>query len=453
MRERVARTRSIASPAPASSPARAGGRALDAPVRRAMEQRLGHDFGRVRVHSDARAAALAGAVGARAFTLGADLVFGAGEYSPHTPAGRALLQHELAHVVQQSARPHAAGPLAVDRPSSPAEQAADEASRSDAPRPAARRRLAETAPSSPVLQRAAAKTWGGEFDTDKYDAVQSGGKDVGVDITLRFKPGRPVFARKIGMVQTSIAKVGGAAAFASASDRGRAIPAGKAGEGVGIDRVDDYANPLYATKKASPGDTLSTTPTTKGWGRHGWRYTDGGKLHKQDALLIDKPTITPPGVNRSEVFETTALAVDGAQRGTWYGSVRWGWEIDAGGAFTKLPLSVVSADAPSDVFGAAAELWNASKTASGADTIDLPSVTGMYTNAKDTPLVGNPRDPKGSVNAKLRANTRVEVTDKADGQVFNAGADKWWRVTVVDGARTGAVGWMAAASLSAAKTP
>jgi len=78
----------MASPAQAMIAARPGGRALDAPVRRAMEQRLGHDFGRVRVHSDARAAAAAGAVGARAYTVGGDVVFGAGEYSPHTPAGR-----------------------------------------------------------------------------------------------------------------------------------------------------------------------------------------------------------------------------------------------------------------------------------------------------------------------------------------------------------------------------
>ncbi|WP_325308495.1 DUF4157 domain-containing protein [Longimicrobium sp.] len=448
----MARTRATAPPAPAMAGQRSAGRALDAPVRRAMEQRLGHDFGRVRVHSDARAAAAAAGVGARAFTLGSDVVFGAGEYSPHTPAGRRLLQHELAHVVQQSGRPLADGPPRVGRASSDAERAADEVSRSPAPRPAARRRLSQTAPPSPLLQRAAT-TWAGEFDTDKYDAVQDGGKDVGVDITLRFKPGRNVFARKIGMVQTSIAKVGGKAAFASASDRGRAIPAGKAGEGVGIDRVDDYANPLYATKKASPGDTLSSTPTTKGWGRHGWRYTDGGKLHKQDALLIDKPTITPPGVNRSEVFESTALAVDGAQRGTYYGSVRWGWEIDAAGAFTKLPLSVVSADAPSDVFGAAAELWNASKTAAGDETIDLPLVTGKYTNAKDVELVGNPAKAKDSVKAKLPVNTRVEVTDKAAGRLFNLGADQWWMVTVVDGPRRGAVGWISAASLADAKAP
>jgi hypothetical protein len=63
----------------------------------------GHDFSRVRVHTDAKAAASARAINARAYTFGADVVFGAGEYAPHTPAGRRLLAHELAHVAQQSA--------------------------------------------------------------------------------------------------------------------------------------------------------------------------------------------------------------------------------------------------------------------------------------------------------------------------------------------------------------
>ena len=59
------------------------------------------DFGQVRVHRDARAAESARAIGARAYTAGHDIVFGAGEYAPHTDQGRKLLAHELTHVVQQ----------------------------------------------------------------------------------------------------------------------------------------------------------------------------------------------------------------------------------------------------------------------------------------------------------------------------------------------------------------
>jgi hypothetical protein len=54
------------------------------------------------VHTDARAAAAARAVNALAYTLGHNIVFGAGQYAPETMAGRRLLAHELTHVLQQN---------------------------------------------------------------------------------------------------------------------------------------------------------------------------------------------------------------------------------------------------------------------------------------------------------------------------------------------------------------
>jgi uncharacterized protein DUF4157 len=80
---------------------RGGARPLAPGVRRAMETRLGHSFADVRVHSDVSAAGEAKALGARAFTVGQHVVFGARQFAPGTPAGRALLAHELTHVVQQ----------------------------------------------------------------------------------------------------------------------------------------------------------------------------------------------------------------------------------------------------------------------------------------------------------------------------------------------------------------
>lgn len=84
-----------------------GGAALEPQTRRFMESRFGHDFGNVRIHTDARAAASARSVQALAYTVGQHIVFGAGQYAPHGSAGRQLLAHELAHVVQQSAAPAA----------------------------------------------------------------------------------------------------------------------------------------------------------------------------------------------------------------------------------------------------------------------------------------------------------------------------------------------------------
>lgn len=77
------------------------GAPLPGGVRREYESRFGHDFSRVRVHSDDKAAGAARAIEARAYTVGSHIAFGRGEYAPAMPAGKQLLAHELTHVVQQ----------------------------------------------------------------------------------------------------------------------------------------------------------------------------------------------------------------------------------------------------------------------------------------------------------------------------------------------------------------
>ena len=81
---------------------RGGGQPLAAPVRAFFEPRFGRDFGDVRVHTDADAARLAQSLGARAFTVGTDVTFAAGQYQPEASWGRRILAHELTHVVQQT---------------------------------------------------------------------------------------------------------------------------------------------------------------------------------------------------------------------------------------------------------------------------------------------------------------------------------------------------------------
>lgn len=82
----------------------APGQPLDSGTRGFMEPRFGHGFGEVRVHTDEKAAASARAVNALAYTVGHNIVFGPGQYALETTAGRRLLAHELAHVVQQDQR-------------------------------------------------------------------------------------------------------------------------------------------------------------------------------------------------------------------------------------------------------------------------------------------------------------------------------------------------------------
>jgi hypothetical protein len=80
---------------------RSHGQALDPTTRAFMESRFGHDFSKVRVHTDANAAESARAVNALAYTVGQDIVFGTDQYMPETFEGKSLLTHELVHVIQQ----------------------------------------------------------------------------------------------------------------------------------------------------------------------------------------------------------------------------------------------------------------------------------------------------------------------------------------------------------------
>jgi hypothetical protein len=104
------------------------GRPLDAGVANQAGTTLGDSFGDVHVHHDDHAAALSRAVSARAFTVGRDIFFAAGEYRPATAGGRDLLTHELAHVVQQRGAAQS-GPLTVSQPGDVLEREADAAAR------------------------------------------------------------------------------------------------------------------------------------------------------------------------------------------------------------------------------------------------------------------------------------------------------------------------------------
>jgi hypothetical protein len=101
---------------------------LDPSTRASLEGRLGHDFGQVRVHTDAKAAESARAVGAQAYTVGNSVVFGAGQYAPQTISGRQLLAHELSHTMQQRIAPATIpDPLVMGAPDNQLEHEADAA--------------------------------------------------------------------------------------------------------------------------------------------------------------------------------------------------------------------------------------------------------------------------------------------------------------------------------------
>jgi uncharacterized protein DUF4157/AMOP domain-containing protein len=91
----------VRAPAVVNDVLRSSGYPLDGSTRAFMESRFRQDFGSVRLHTDTKAAESAQAVNALAYTVGHNMVFGAGQFAPDTERGRRLIAHELTHVVQQ----------------------------------------------------------------------------------------------------------------------------------------------------------------------------------------------------------------------------------------------------------------------------------------------------------------------------------------------------------------
>ncbi|MBK7533906.1 MAG: DUF4157 domain-containing protein [Myxococcales bacterium] len=104
-----------------------GGEPLPAAQQTQFERSLNTNLADVRLHTGQASAQAAENLGARAFTSGRDIHFGAGEYQPGSSAGMHLLAHEVAHTAQQGGQPGAQAKLSVSSPGDALETEADNA--------------------------------------------------------------------------------------------------------------------------------------------------------------------------------------------------------------------------------------------------------------------------------------------------------------------------------------
>ena len=294
-----------------------------------------------------------------------------------------------------------------------------------------------------LLQRVA--TDFGDFNDTTYNTLTTpAGKKVGVEIVLEFVPNAKVDADLFGLTQALKPTNKGKPNPVDITAKKRMVKEG-VGAGWYIDQAKYNRNPLYPVEKAkstaaelwegpTPSPVAALTPkqikqfaaasgvkgqTHKGWGGHGWRHKVGGVWDVKNAELHDTPMRPNRGKNAGQVFETTALAIKGAQKGTYYGSVEWGWKTDNAGVFEKLPLRLVSSGVPSEEFMAAAGKWNTAKTSANKSTIPLPIVKElkMFSNSLDPLLEMGPYVgiPKGTHYKFLEEPdimvAKIEVTD------------------------------------------
>jgi len=420
-----------------------------------MENSFGQDFSDVGIHKDSQKAVQ---MNARAYTQNEQIHFAPGEFNPESTSGQNLIGHEFTHIAQQRAgvvKPTKVlqkGVMVNDDKS--LESEADAFGRKAAKGEAISKYRSASLEMRNSVRTAQAKsnvvqmvaTDYGEFKDESYTTLKnSAGKEVGVDMYMKFVPGNNVDAKLIGLTQTvrSI-KSGGKPININPTVGTRSITSGDAqpissptlgtDQGMHIDQHSGagYRNPLYATGKISDKDTelaQAGTPSPvkkltaaeiaassysglnyKGWGEHGYRYKSGKVWKSKDAELHDAPKLTARGTNAEQLFETAALAIDGNQEGMYYGSVEWGWRTDAKGVFTRLPFKVKSKAVPTSTFMKAAQVWNADKTA-GKDNIQLPAVwTGTIHNTSLAALRSG-QSAASQILADLPTGTSLTVLD------------------------------------------
>jgi hypothetical protein len=239
-------------------------------------------------------------------------------------------------------------------------------------------------------------------------------KRIGVSVKIEFVPGPKVQATKTGLVQTVqhyIKGVPGAAdkyktkmmvGETSSNSRHTTFDLSsllqsstglspsssqekmtlEQGLGTHIDMLAGNVDPMYAAdvvplpiRGQKPGSGAAK-PFYGSWG-----------TQTTPATLIDEPldlnVLGPPKTsayeinplnepNSGQLFETTALALEGPQEGTYYGSVKWGWKTDNNSNFTILPLTVISSGSTSETFRKAAELWNKGSNSDRYQNRQLP---------------------------------------------------------------------------------
>ncbi|MET8849879.1 hypothetical protein [Amycolatopsis sp. NPDC004625] len=309
----------------------------------------------------------------------------------------------------------------------------------------------ESPPRRPPSPAGTVRTWAGSFTVGRYTLTNVSMDDgdllvgYGADIALSFKPDVPVDADRIEFVQlarTVLNDLPHNKYTAGEKERKTAESRMVPGDGAHIDQLPRSAVPWYAP--ASPG----------------FRHKDAnGKGEAADASMNDQPTLTSGDIGTSaeaahtggwsQQFETAALATAGAQKGTYYGSVRWGWrwpDPRTSQAPALLKFEIGSASVPSPAFLVAARLWNDSTTTTGARPEPVPIAEDRKVKAKSARLWDDPVTRR--TIATLPKGTPVQRIDIRPRSLVASRAWFWAKVTVTGGRYAGRTGWLWLTDLS-----
>jgi hypothetical protein len=303
---------------------------LDTGVRKAVEGVLGHRIGDVRVHSGPASDDAASAIGARAYTIGADVYLGREARRAGPAERRRLLAHETAHTVQQGGGAIALrDTLRVGGAQEPSEREAEAVAEAVSSPALALRRRVRLSSVAPAIQRDLINDYDvteGKFKLNLTTESHAGAKS-GMSGTIKFIPNATApDSTSIRLFQalrfenlTTGGEVAWPGAYAGrANTQTAADPTRGIEPGWGIDHDPTAATPR--TTLADPDVSIYY----RRWWPNATSSQDGSKQGAtiSEASLWDYPGTSGPNVRFS--FETVAQASD---TGHVYGSVAWGFTV------------------------------------------------------------------------------------------------------------------------------
>lgn len=388
-----------------------GGAPLPAAMRTSAETSTGADLSGVRVHTNDASAAAADAVGARAFTQGSNIYFGAGEYRPGSSDGDHLLAHEVTHTVQQQRGTGIQAKREVSQPGDAAELEADRAADSilrgepavvNERAPAIARRPKRDAAKRPAdaksVDTAVEKTGSlsNSYGTFKFKITKNA-QASGCVIDLSFKAFSPeVDASKITIIQTIKNHQAAGAIFYLNNDSAYYSPF-DTGDGTYTDHLPGETDPFYNYEEKSKSDEST--------GSTGATATD----------MNDTPHINSLAGERGADFETAPFALSGKDKGEFYGTFTWGYAIDGAGKFSLKDVAVH--DDVTTNYGAALRKFiarEASQTATASTpapaTVEMPLTQCRdLTAAEKTTLKPFADFIKATPKARVWATSRYDA--------------------------------------------
>jgi hypothetical protein len=231
-----------------------------------------------------------------------------------------------------------------------------------------------------VIQRQEVPTDFGKFRTDKFEKIGQ----KGVDILLKFDPDPDkINATKIGLAQSvKITNGDSSHTGIDPTKEGRRVQQGEGADYV-HDRISSSNNPIYGapdlvgeegldkTRKDNNYSAAETEVGKNATYELGHAYKEKENVLKKEAGLSDTPK---GGTKEGEgnVFESTAIGLEGPDKDKYFGSVKWGYETK-GGALEISDIEIASKGDPTANFVESAKLWNDTKARGILEVIADPA--------------------------------------------------------------------------------